>query len=60
MIQAIKIEWVNQRVARSRESRVERADIRGEKLEIHAQDIVGKSEVACSDSDRIPRFSKGM
>ena len=38
---------------------MEQADIKGEKLELHAQDIVGKREVARSNMDRIPRFSKG-
>ena len=39
---------------------MELADIRGDKLELHAQYIVGKMGVACSNRDGISRFSKGV
>ena len=38
----------------------ERAYIRGEKLELHAQVIFSKWEVERSERYGIPRFSKGI
>ena len=38
----------------------ERAHIRGMKLDLHAQEIFRKMEVARSDGDGIPRFFKGV
>ena len=37
----------------------EQAYIRGEKLDLHAQEIFRKREVVRSDRDGIPRFSEG-
>ena len=42
------------------QSGLEQADIKEEKLELHAQEIFGKGEVACIDRGGIPGFSKGV
>ena len=36
----------------------EQADIKGKNIDLHAQEFVKKREVACSNKDGIPGFSK--
>ena len=47
--------------SRNEENRVERSEqIKGDKLDLHAQEIVGIMEVERSNRDGTPRFSKGV
>ena len=56
--QAKKIETIS--TEQGDQSGEEQVDIKGEKLELHAQDIFGKREVAHINRDGTPRFSKGV
>ena len=42
------------------QSGAEQTDIKGEKLELYAQEIFGEKEVVHSNRDRIPRFFRGV
>ena len=66
-IRVNKVEWIGARKVDTINKHLTRraewsgfAEIKGEKLELHVQDIVGKRKLEHSNRDGITRFNRGI